>query len=171
MHWLTCTVRIGVYGDEANISDNVYHPFKIFCLFLNILHYRPKSARLSRFLLCAVRSEWLIHPLTLRPILSRIVWSLNIAYEGVDPTQPSKPLCVNGARFIVGEFRGDQEFHRMIWQHAASWKSKYVCYQCRATSIGNTHTYTDLSDTPLWECTEHTNVSFINVELPAYPCP
>lgn len=116
-------LRIGFYGDEANISENPHQPFKVLCLFLNILHYRPRSARLSRFLLCAIRSDWLIHPLTLRPILARITWSLNVAFHGYEPGQPTVPLCSRGDRFVLAECRGDQEFHRTLWQHAASWKS------------------------------------------------
>ena len=59
---------------------------------------------------------------------------------------------------------GTRKFHRTFWQHAASWKSKYICYQCRATSIGQQHTFVDLRDEPSWASTEHTNMSFINGE-------
>ena len=163
-------LRIGFYGDEANISENPHQPFKVLCLFLNILHYRPRSARLSRFLLCAIRSDWLIHPLTLRPILARITWSLNVAFHGYEPGQPTVPLCSRGDRFVLAECRGDQEFHRTLWQHAASWKSKFICYQCRATSIGVNNTFVDFSENPAWSTSVHTTVGFINVELPPIPC-
>lgn len=162
--------RIGFYGDEANISENPHQPFKILCYFMNVIHYRPKSARLSRFLLFAIRSDWLIQPLTVRPVLARITWSFNIAFHGHEPGDPTKLLCAGGHRFILAECRGDQEFHRTLWQHAASWKSKYICYQCRATSIGQENTFVDLRDEPSWASTEHTNISFINGELPPYPC-
>ena len=78
--------------------------------------------------------------------------------------------CQGGERFVVAEYRGDQEFMRMLWQHNAMWNAKYVCYQCRATASDGPHSYADVSDNPGWEGTQHTNTSFINVELPPYPC-
>lgn len=138
-------------------------------MFLNILHYRPRNVRLSRYLLFTIRSDWMVNPLTLRPFLAKLAWSFNVAFTGVRPTTGST-LCKNGARFVVAEYRGDQEFQRLLWQHAASWKSIFVCYQCRATSKAGVHCYEDVSDNPGWKETEHNNVSFINQELPPYPC-
>ena len=161
--------RIGLYGDEANCSENLFYPFKVFAMFLNILHYRPRNVRLSRYLLFAIRSEWMVDPLTLRPLLAKLTWSINVAFTGVDPMTNAK-LCVNNQRFVVAEFRGDQDFIRLLWQHAASWTSTYVCYQCRAKSNPGPCTYLDLRETPDWESTEHSTVSFIRTELPEYPC-
>lgn len=161
--------RIGIYGDEANVSENLYAPFKVFCMFLNVLHYRPRNVRLSRYLLFSIRSEWMVNPLTLRPLLAKITESLNIAFKGIDPASGVQ-LCQGGERFVVAEYRGDQEFMRMLWQHNAMWNAKYVCYQCRATASDGPHSYADVSDNPGWEGTQHTNTSFINVELPPYPC-
>lgn len=161
--------RIGIYGDECNVSENLYAPFKVFCMFLNLLHYRPRNVRLSRYLLFSIRTEWMVNPLTLRPLLAKICESLNIAFEGIDPTSGVQ-LCEGGERFVVAEYRGDQEFMRLLWQHNAMWNAKFVCYQCRATASDGPHSYLDVSDHPGWEGTLHTNTSFINVELPPYPC-
>lgn len=161
--------RIGFYGDECNVSENVYQPFKVLCLFVNILHFRPKDIRLSRWLVFSIRSDWLAGPITLRPILTWITWSLNVAFLGKCPVSGTW-LCKKQQRFVVAEFRGDQDFHRLLWQHSASWVSKFVCFQCRATSIGPDCNYTDTSEDPLWANTEHSNASFIVHELPEVPC-
>ena len=47
-------LRVGLYGDEANISENVFDPFKVLCIFLNVIHYRPANIRLSRYLVFSI---------------------------------------------------------------------------------------------------------------------
>ena len=162
-------LRIGLYGDEANISENKFSPMKVLAIFLNIVHYRPREVRLSRYLLFSVRSSWLCGPVSLRPVLTEITRSLNLAYDGIDP-RTGQALCKNGERFIVAEFRGDQDWHKQIWQHASRWTAKYICMRCLATSTGDVHNYTDLRDEPDWAATEHTLHNFINFELPRVPC-
>ena len=169
MHVSVVWSRIGLYGDEANCSENIYFPFKVFAMFLNILHFRPKNVRLSRYMLFAIRSEWMVNPLTLRPLLAKLTWSLNIAFPGRDPVTQDQ-LCPSNERFIVAEFRGDQDFMRVLWQHAASWTSTYVCFQCRAKAMAGPCTYMDFRENPDWEITQHNTISFIDVELPPYPC-
>ena len=161
--------RIGIYGDEANCSENLYFPFKVFGMFLNLLHFRPKNVRLSRYLLFSMRSEWMVNPLTLRPLLAKLTWSLNLAFGGIDPVTQDW-MCPGRQRFVVAEFRGDQDFMRVLWQHAASWTSVFVCYQCRAKGQAGPYTYLDFREHPDWESTEHTNISFIHTELPPCPC-
>ena len=155
--------RIGLYGDEANISENVFDPFKVLCIFMNIIHYRPANIRLSRYLIFTIRSEWIAGPETLRPIFLKITESLNLAFDSPD-------LFPNRERFIVAEFRGDQEFHRKVWQHTAHWLGINVCCKCAAKSTGNLYLYTDLADDPSWADTEYDTVNFINEELPDVPC-
>ena len=155
-------LRVGLYGDEANISENVFDPFKVLCIFMNVIHYRPANIRLSRYLVFSIRSDWVEGPKTLRPVLLKMAESLNLAFD-------SPGLFANGERFVVAEFRGDQEFHRKIWQHAAHWLGINVCCKCDARSTGNDCLYTDLQDDPEWAATERDTVSFINEELPDIP--
>lgn len=91
-----------------------------------------------------------------------------MAFAGVDPATGGM-LCDHGERFVVAEFRGDQDYHRLIWQHASSWQANFVCFRCRA-SCGAMNHYTDLRENPDWAQTEHSTLSFINVELPQVPC-
>jgi len=88
----------------------------------------------------------------------------------MDPDKPDDYLCSGGERFVLAEFRGDQEFHRLIWQHAASWQSTQVCMQCCACAKAGHLAYTVMSEHPGWSPTEHTSVDFINKELPPFPC-
>lgn len=47
---------------------------------------------------------------------------------------------------------------------------EFICYQCRATSIGVNNTFVDFSENPAWSTSEHNTFGFINVELPPIPC-
>ena len=69
-------LRVGLYGDEANISENVFDPFKVLCIFMNVIHYRPANIRLSRYLVFSIRSDWVEGPKTLRPVLLKMAESL-----------------------------------------------------------------------------------------------
>ena len=162
------TLRIGIYGDEANTSENLHSPMKVLYVHMNIIVYRPKSVRLSRYPLFTLRSELIDGPLTLRPLLQRIAWSLNLAFDGVGSL--GEKLCPNGERFVVAEFRGDQEFHRKLWQHKAHWNSLCPCFKCHASTVDPNYLYTDFSDNPGWLQTERSNVAFIIEELPDLPC-
>ena len=161
-------VRIGIYGDEANTSENLHSPMKVLCVHMNVILYRPKSVRLSRYPLFTLRSELIAGPLTLRPLLKRIAWSLNLAFDGVGSL--GEQLCPDGERFVVAEFRGDQEFHRKLWQHSSHWNSHCPCFRCHSSSVDPSNLYTDFSDNPRWLQTECNNVQFINEELPDIPC-
>ena len=129
---------------------------------MNVIHYRPANIRLSRYLIFNIRSDWIAGPQTLRPILRKMTESLNLAFD-------SPGLFDNRERFIVAEFRGDQEFHRKIWQHTAHWLGINVCCKCGAKSSGHC-LYTDVRDDPDWANTEYDTVKFINEELPEVPC-
>ena len=130
---------------------------------MNVIHYRPSNIRLSRYLVFCIRSEWVAGPHTLRPFLLKMTESLNMAFN-------SPNMFLNGERFIVAEFRGDQEFHRKIWQHSSHWPGVHVCPKCDAKSTGQHCLYTDLADDPDWGPTERSTMSFINDELPPIPC-
>ena len=106
---------------------------KVLCVHMNVILYRPKSVRLSRYPLFTLRSELIAGSLTLRPLLQRLAWSLNLAFDGVGSL--GEKLCPDGERFVVAEFRGDQEFHRKLWQHKAHWNSHCPCFKCHASTV------------------------------------
>ena len=137
-------------------------------MHMNLILYRPKSVRLSRFVMFALRSEWIAGPVTLRPLLQRMTWSLNLAFQGLGVL--GETICPGGERFIVAEMRGDQEFHRKLWQHKAHWNSHNVCFKCHASSTDAGCSYVDFSDNPAWLDSARSNAEFINNELPDTPC-
>lgn len=142
MHY---TVPIGIYGDSARI-DLRFGQEHIAAFFANIILWRPRSVRWSRFLICAIPEERLTSE-TIPTILRRITWSANHAYygffprtdhmghnlEGIAKKREGKALTRQNLKFQVTELRGDWVFHKKIWNfHRAHWNGEEVCHLCSA---------------------------------------
>ena len=79
-------IPVGIYADETKYGLHESQE-KILAVFLNLVLFRPKNIRLSRFLLCSIRSKFLLPGTdTLIPIFNRIVWSMGWAAKGFFPT-------------------------------------------------------------------------------------
>ena len=145
---------LGLHGDEAAIGL-VSAPFdKIIGVFLNIPLFRPKSTRLSRWLLFAVENTKVASvQQTLNPVLAKIVESLNFCTEN----------GVLGRRFVVTELRGDQAWFRYLFVHKSWWKATEICFRCKATTKQTSCNYC-LYDG--WEGTCRTTEEFVAEELP-----
>lgn len=114
---------LGIHGDEANIGIISQPTSKIIGMTLNIPLYRPKSTRLSRFLMFALESATLVDAVrTVWPLLTMIVASLNRCTE----------QGILGRKFILTEMRGDQAWFYFLLQHKARWTSVNICFRCGA---------------------------------------
>ena len=152
---------LGIHGDEANIGIINNPTNKVIGMTLNIPLFRPRSTRLSRWLLFAIESErvWSV-PETLYPVLTALTESINHCIE----------VGVAGRRFIFSEFRGDQAWFKYIFRHDSHWVGNNVCFRCKATSTMNSLNYT-LEDVPGgWESTYRSTADFINDELTQPKC-
>ena len=174
-------IPVGIYGDETKYGLHESQE-KILGIFLNLVLFRPRNIRLSRFLICSIRSKFLLPgSSTLHPILKRIVWSMGWASKGVFPTldmdgsefmNKKKAMLAGqqlGAEFLVTELRGDQAWHKMIWGFKDGWKSRNVCPFCRATSTGRNLQllYTNTGDQAAWRATIYRDVvSWMANKLP-----
>ena len=141
-------IPLGFYGDAAQLITKVRID-KLICFFCNIVIFRPKSIRYSRFLLWSCDTSLLYKNRTANTILRWLVWSFNALYEGIYPVaRPgNRPLEAHERKlagqwlthrrhlFQVVELRGDWEFHKLIWQFKCSWKGGVnvgICYRCPA---------------------------------------
>ena len=148
---------LGFYGDEAVIGI-VNAPFnKIYGLFLNLPLYRPKSTRLSRYLLFSIDSEKMVSVTeTLYPVLDAIVCSLNkLAEEGL-----------GNMRFLTTELRGDQLFYKALFRHHSWWKATSICFRCSATVRPGPLVYTCYDG--IWAATKRSVADFV-LEEPPFP--
>lgn len=155
---------------------------KVLGIFVSLPLFRPRSIRMSRWLLFSIDEKLLYQNVTLHSVLRRIVWSVNLLFEGVypasgpfgeefDPKLSGKPIC-GGKRFAVTELRGDQLWHKQVWQHKASWKGgvhESVCCQCDVRNRGHEAYFRIEDGDEIGR--EYSLLDFINEQLPLRnPC-
>lgn len=92
---------VKIFGDDCVYDEQLN---KAYGLVLSLPLWRPKSARNSRFLLWAQKSNQFAGFEGLLPLLARMVWSL--AYN--------EPLPKSGLRFAVCEIGGDWSWNRFF---------------------------------------------------------
>lgn len=174
-------IPLGLYGDGAQLVTKIRIE-KIFCLWMNLPIFRPKSVRYSRFLLWSCDAYILLQNKTVNQVLRWVVWSLNSLYEGVHPNsrpggrplsqaenrRAGTPITEMGYKFQVTEIRGDWEFHKLIWKFKCSWNSTQVCFKCGALAknLGDPGMlYWNLDENSSWSQNEFTTHDFINQRL------
>lgn len=143
-------IPIGLFGDGATMRTKVgsEHIVSIFC---NVVLWKPKSVRWSRFLVFTMPEERATAT-TLSVALRRITWSCNHAWFGIFPSRDfqgqnlsrkaakraGQPLTSKGHRFQVTEIRGDWSWHHHTWRfHETHWLSDKVCHLCDARALSN----------------------------------
>lgn len=153
----TCTdshIPLGMHGDAARLWTQVKFE-KMVGVTMNIILFRPKSVRHSRFMLFTTPSEKLYKNRTLNCVWRRLCWSLDAAFQGYNPekgpggtplagghlSRAGKPLTKGLHRFCLTEYRGDWEWHRDVWRPYASWVSQKVCFKCPAIAHGGDPSY------------------------------
>lgn len=159
-------IPVGIYADETKYGTHESQE-KILAVFMNLVLFRPKNIRLSRFLICTIRSKFLLPGTeTLYPIFRRIVWSMGWASKGVFPTTGFMGSMLSakdqksagkslGAKFLVTELRGDLAWHKLIWDFQDGWSSTSVCFFCAATGTGRRKDlfFEHVGDGALWRTT------------------
>ncbi len=175
-------IPIGLYGDGARVRQPSFAEVqKIVGLYINIPLFRPRSIRMSRWLIFAIDEKHLYREVTLNTILRRAVWSLNLLFDGTypakgpyggdfDPQLAGKNIC--DYRFAVTELRGDQLWHKQVWRFKASWKAgvnESVCCMCDVRNQGHQAYYRIENEDEIGP--EFSLFDFINHQLPARnPC-
>ena len=116
--------------------------------------YRPRSTRLSRFMLFSIENHLILsmHE-TINPLLRVIVESLNMCAES----------GAGGRRFLVTELRGDQSWFRLLFQHRSYWKTNSVCFRCSASQKDPENSYLFYDK---WMNTRRSTEQFLMEELP-----
>ncbi|CAK9114637.1 Uncharacterized protein SCF082_LOCUS53089 [Durusdinium trenchii] len=145
-------IPIGLHGDGARLWT-VYKVEKHLAISMNLVLFRPRSTRHSRFVLFSIPVDKMYKNRTLNKVWERLTWSLNWAFVGCNPrsgvggwdlhgadaSRAGQPLTRTGLQFAVTEIRGDWEFHRDCWRFSCSWLSSGpMCFRCPAVSRGNT---------------------------------
>lgn len=145
---------VGIHGDEACMGLNNAPYDKVMGVFLSLPLFRPRSTRISRFLLFALETAKVVDVQnTVNPILQHIVASLNHCTE----------RGIEGRRMILTELRGDQLWFRFLFNHASWWKTVHVCFRCKCSTRPDSLNYVNYDG---WVGTSRTTREFIEEELP-----
>lgn len=138
-------IPLGVYGNSAKCQTN-FGFVNLVGIFFNLVLWRPKSVRHSRFLIFAIPEQSLWGSKTLRVVYRRIAWSINSLIAGKHPESgvygeglSNELKAFSGQpfqhRYALTEIRGDWAWHKKIWRFKkCSWAAINVCHQCPAKS-------------------------------------
>ena len=143
-------VPLGIHGDAARLFTQ--HRFeKLVGVFFNIVLFKPRSVRHSRFMLFSIPHEKLYKNRSLNWVWRRLAWSFNACFDGVHPSVgpqgialqgrhlelAGKPITQKFQKFCLTEYRGDWEWHRDTWRPYATWQGIRTCFKCTAVSRGD----------------------------------
>jgi len=176
-------IPLGLHADGAKLRQLAFQQAqKMIGIFLNAPLWRPKTARTSRWLLCAVREDALYKHHTLNKIYYHIVWSLNCLYDGVYPctgprgeplegdkkARAGQQIC-QGMKFCVIEIRADWLYHKESLRFHSSWKGGVnlpVCFLCPAMGSGELSYYRVDPTSPIWK-RQYSLVDFLALQIPS----
>lgn len=158
-------VPLALYGDSAKFSAIGE---KVTGIFMSMSLWNPRSARFSRFLLCALETYTSLAGLTLNPVFRKIVDSMWDLY-----TNGLRGKNDQTYRFVTIEIRGDWEWHCYVFQMSCTWRSDLFCWRCQANKKDDPN-FLDFGDDPLWTTTERTQAEFLAQCIPLHgsggPC-
>lgn len=157
-------IPIGIHGDGARLWT-VQQMEKHFAISLNLVLFRPRSTRYSRWVLFSIPTEKILKNRTLNRVWRKIAWSINLCFSGLGPE--GRPLTKQHLRFALTEIRGDQEFHRDCWRPTSSWLSKtMVCFKCPAAARGPApYLYWNNGSDCAWDREEFSLETFVTQRL------
>lgn len=119
-------IPVKIFGDDCVYDERLT---KAYAMVLSLPLWRPKSGRNSRFLLWVQKSSQFAGFEGLLPLLARMVWSFNVAYD--------RKLPKTGHRFAICEIGGDWSWNRFFWQFQRHWNSIVPCPFCNVRKYGS----------------------------------
>ncbi|CAE7361303.1 unnamed protein product, partial [Symbiodinium microadriaticum] len=110
------------------------------------------------------RGDELPISVTLRPVLLRAVWSLNLALQGRRPGN-SRPLSM---KFATCEIKGDWKFYVETFELRQWYTCNRICHRCNAANVENKGPLFSNFGTAF---RQNDTMAFINEVLPDQPSP
>ena len=129
------TIPLKLFGDDCSYN---LQGDKCLAWVLSSPLWRPLSGRNSRWPIAIISLKNHLGPLTMRPVLMRIVQQLNRCFE--------ERVTRNGHRFMVTEIGGDWKYIREAFEMRSHWNSSKLCHLCQTPRV----CMTDLSDDLPW---------------------
>ena len=157
-------IPLGLFGDSATLITKYGLKTSVIGIFLSLPLWRPKSVRMSRYLVLAIPEACLWGRHTLNEAFRRIVWSINSLDKNIHPDVgfagqelpehlkklANTPIVSPHRVFSCTEIRGDWSWHKKLLGFKASWVGDATCYQCNARSGGPNNGRYYAFETGLW---------------------
>ena len=156
-------IPLALYGDTARYGTG-FDQSKVTGCFLSLVLWRPKSTRMSQFLLWNLNGELSLGAKSHNPLYLAVVNSLNTLFDG-------GPV---GHKFVVTEIKGDWEYHWQTFRLVRYWKTNFICWRCSAANTPNAeHSCFDvMTDQPSWMGTQVSHDDFVvNGSKDDFLCP
>ena len=149
-------IPVVLYGDTARYGQG-FNQNKITGCYMSLVLWRPRSTRMSQWLLFSVDADLSLGPKTLNPLYRAVVASLNCAFDGRKPS--GEPLC---GKFCVTEVKGDWEYHWQTFRLCRYWRTRWICWRCAAENHASaTHCFLDFQERPTWQDTTVSHNTFL----------
>ena len=150
-------IPVTLYGDTARYGQG-FDQSKVTGCFLSLVLWRPKSTRMSQWLLWSLSAGLSLGWKSHNPLYLAVVKSLNACFDGLTPS--GQPL---GRKFCVTQLKGDWEYHAQTWRLERFWKKRFICWRCDAENHSLArHSMIDvMSDSPSWRATEFSHNAFV----------
>ena len=170
-------IPFSIYGDECVLSDP---KDKITGIFITLTLFKPKAARQSMWLVFCMQDCNMIHEnlKTLQPVLKHLVYTSNIAFEGIYPQTdmhgqalPASKAAKAGKYFTdqrkygCAALRGDWKWHERVLRLKCTPVSRSCCFLCDAQSDDSNLRYYNIEEDAAWRSTEVTTSRFIATKL------
>ena len=154
-------IPLTLYGDSARYGQG-FDQSKIIGCFMSCVLWRPKSTRMSQWLLWSLNADVSLCWRSVYPLYLALVKSLNAAFDGLMPD--GRQL---GRKFCVTQYKGDWEYHWQTWRLTRYWRTRYICWRCDAANNDSApHSMLDFSDNPTWLQTQISHNRFVAELLP-----
>ena len=154
-------IPLTLYGDSARYGQG-FDQSKVTGCYLSMVLWRPRSTRMSQWLLWSLNAELSLGWRSHYPLYLALVKSLNAAFDGLTPE--GRKL---GRKFCVTQFKGDWEYHWQTWRLSRYWRTRLVCWRCDAENHDSArHSMLDFSDRPAWLGTQISHNRFVAELLP-----
>ena len=127
-------IPLKLFSDDAQVNDQ---GDKIFAFVISCPLFRPKNSRTSKWPVAVINLRRSLGWMTIRPIISALVYSLNLAYD--EPTR-------EGFRFQVTEIGMDWKALRETFNMKSHWNSALMCHMCHM----NNKEYANLPSNLRW---------------------
>lgn len=171
-----------IFGNGGQLLNTNFQQESAIGIFLNVVLFKPRSIRASRFLLFSISEDDLWDHFTMDAVLRRITWSLNALYDGQHPSKDpwerelperlkrlaGQSITHDRLRFVITEIRRDWSWHKKIWRfYRTSWNGIQMCHWCRALAAGDRgDLYWNFSDTSSWKNNIFSTDEFMEERIP-----